>query len=330
MEYVSRNVNFGRDVSRISARTCIALGENLLDLTSLVLHLSERTNAFDYELMFDKLLTLETKSGKPRWKFLSWSILFKTIVVNNIIYPDDLLGSIAIPLERSLGRRGFLSSETNLFGKIKVNEDISNLLRLAVLENICNKISKAGNDLNEAHIKSNGKPFPPIDPSLVDAIVRNAMRKEGIPSEFPWHLTPEIHTGQAVYHYLLAVSNQKYHKFIAEFFGSGILNGKDFLQMDPSERGLLLIELERELSKILISITPKQVFSRNSDYNKSRLRISFSYSLLRNFKTEDNKGQLSLKFKTELEIFKEFRDGYKSDSITIVSLENPVEEVLMS
>jgi len=327
MEYVSRNVNFGNDVSRISARTCLAIGDNLLNLTGLFLHLSERTNSYDFELLFTKLLRLETRSGKPYWKFPAWSILFKTVVINNIIYPDDLLGSIVIPLDRALRGRGFLSSELNLFGNIKVDEEISFILRLAVLENICDKISKAGNDLNQAHIKTEGIPFPPIDPALVDAIVRRAMKPEGIPSKFPWHLIPEIHTGQAIYHYLLAVSNQKYHKFIAEFFGSGILNGKDFLQMDPSERGLLLIELEKELSKILISITPRQVTNGNSHYNQARLHISFSYSLLRHFKTDLAKDQFSLKFISELEIFKEFRGGFNSDPIIVSSLNAPEKEI---
>jgi len=327
MEYVSRNVNFGSDVSRISARTCLAIGDNLLNLTGLILHLSERTNSYDFELLFSKLLCLETSSGKPRWKFPAWSILFKTLVVNNIIYPDDLLGSIVIPLSRALKGRGFLSSELNLFGNIEINEDISSLLRLAILENICNKISKAGDELNQAHIESKGIPFPPIDPALVDAIVRRAMKPEGIPSKFPWHLIPEIHTGQAIYHYLLAVSNQKYHKFIAEFFGSGILNGKDFLQMDPSEKGLLLIELEKELSRILISITPRQINTGNPHYNLARLHISYSYSLLRNFKTDLAKDQFSLKFISELEIFKEFRGEFSSNPIVVCSLNVPDKEV---
>jgi len=325
MEYVSRNVNFGSDVSRISARNCAALGENLLDLASLVLHISERTDVFDWEILFNKLLRLETTQGRPRWKFPSWSILFRTLVVNNIIYPDELLGSITIPLERALRGRGFLPSEIDLFGRIKVSEEISTLLRLAVLENICDKISKAGKELNDAHIKSEGTPFPPIDPSLVDAIVRDALRKEGIPSKFPWHLCPEIHSGQAVYHYLLALSNQKYHKFLAEFFGSGILNGKEFLQMDSSERSSILIELEKELSRILVAITPKQVFNRrDSDYNRLRMRISFSYTLLRNFSTEETLGQLSLRFSSELEIFKDFCKDSQTESMAIVHLNQTV------
>lgn len=327
MEYVSRNVNFGRDVSRISARTCLAIGGNLLNITGLVLHLSERTNSYNFELLFTKLLNLETKSGKPYWKFPAWSILFKTIVVNNIIYPDDLLGSIVIPLDKALRGRGFLSSELNLFGNIKVDEEISFLLRLAVLENICNKISKAGEDLNQAHIKSEGNPFPPIDPALVDAIVSRALLPEGIPSKFPWHLIPEIHTGQAIYHYLLAVSNQNYHKFISEFFGSGLLNGKELLQMDTFERAQILILLEKELSKILISITPRQVLSGNIHYNQARLHISYSYSLLRNFKTEVTKDQFSLKFTSELEIFKEFREGFDSDPKIVSSLDVPEKEL---
>lgn len=327
VEYVSRNINFGSDVSRISARTCLALNENLLDITSLLLHITERTNTFDWEMLFTKLLELKTSSGRPRWKYPSWTILYKTLVVNNIIYPEELSGTVIIPLDRALRKKGFTSFEISLFGKIEVNEDISTLLRLAVLENICNKISTAGNELNERHIKSEGKPFPPIDPALVDAIVRDALRPEGIPSEFPWHLTPEIHTGQAVYHYLLAVSNQKYHKFIAELFGSGILNGNDFSKMESSEKCLLLIELEKELSKVLISITPKQVFGQKSDYNKSRLRISFSYSLLKYFSTEESKSQLHLKFKPEFDVFKEFRDGFASDPVAVSSLDTPEKVV---
>lgn len=321
MEYVSRNVNFGKDVSRISARNCQALDKNLLELTSLALHISERTEMFDYEMLFIKLRSLETSKGNKRWKFLSWIILYKTLVINDIIFPNEILGSIVIPLNKALRETTIVTSELDLYGNIKVNNDISLLLKLAVLENICKKISSAAETLNENHIEKEGNPFPPIDPSLVDTIVRNSMNEEGIPSKFPWNHLPDVNTGCATYHYMLSVSNQNYHKFSSEFFGSGILDGKDFTQLNLIEKSSLLDLLEGELSKILISMTPKQVFSkRDTNYHKARLRITHSYSLLKHFSTDENTDQIKLKFKYELELFKELNENH-STLIEISQLE---------
>jgi hypothetical protein len=41
-EFVSRNLNHGQDVSRISANICRAVGKNILDLPQLASHLKER------------------------------------------------------------------------------------------------------------------------------------------------------------------------------------------------------------------------------------------------------------------------------------------------
>jgi len=41
-EFVSRSLNYGKDVSRISANICRAVKKNLLDLPQLAVHLSER------------------------------------------------------------------------------------------------------------------------------------------------------------------------------------------------------------------------------------------------------------------------------------------------
>jgi hypothetical protein len=41
-EFASRNINNGRDVSRVSANICRAVKRNLLDLPELTRHLTER------------------------------------------------------------------------------------------------------------------------------------------------------------------------------------------------------------------------------------------------------------------------------------------------
>jgi hypothetical protein len=256
---------------------------------------------------------LKTSKGNPRWKFLSWIILYKTLVVNDIVFPNEILGSIVIPLNKALRETTIVTSELDLYGNIKVDNEISLLLKLAVLENICKKISSAAESLNENHIEKEGNPFPPIDPSLVDTIVRNSLNEDGIPSKFPWSLLPEVNTGCATYHYMLSVSNQNYHKFSSEFFGSGILDGKDFTRLNLEEKSSLLDLLEWELSKILISMTPKQVFSkRDTNYNKTRLRITHSYSLLKHFSSDKDTDQIKLKFKYELELFKELNENHST------------------
>jgi hypothetical protein len=305
MEYVSRNVNFGHDVSRISVRSCEAVGENLLDLTSLVLHINERTKVFDFHLLFKKLIDLKTRLGNPRFKIKSWIILYKTLMVNDIIYPNEILSSMPISIKNALSDFGHSSTELELFGNIKIDLEIQTLLKLHVLDNIVNKISTAGKELEINHIKENGKPFKLIDHLFVDAIVRRSL-EEGEISPFPWNLLPEVFDGCAVYHYMLAMSNQKYHKFVSELFGSGILNGKDFSLLNSEERLDLLSSLEEELTKILISVTPRQVFDkRESDYRKPRRKVSLSYGLLKYFSTPETLNQVHLKFSSELQTFKE-------------------------
>jgi hypothetical protein len=306
MEYVSRNVNFGYDVSRISARNCIALDENLLDITSLILHISERTNSFDHNIMFNKLIRLKNRSGSPKWKFPAWLILYKTLVVKNIIYPNDVLGSIAIPLKNALIGNGIKSHDLVLFNSIQVNSEFRTLLKIAVLDNISVKIQNAGKALEEKHFKEEGIPFPEINVLLVDAIVKRSLENKENILKFPWKLLPEVNNGCATYHLLLAMSTQKYHQFVSEFFGSGILNGKDFLSLNSEESYVLLDNLEQELSKVLISLMPKQIFrSGNTLFNEIRRKMSFSYSLLKYFSTEESTNQVKLKFKSEIELYKE-------------------------
>jgi hypothetical protein len=323
MEYVSRNVNLGKDVSRISARNCQALEKNLLDITSLVLHLHERTEVFDYELLFKNLRSLKTSKGNPRWKFRSWEILYKTLVLNNIIYPDEVLGSIAIPLYKALKETTIVNKELILFSDIKIDSDISLLLKIAVLDNICNKIVKAKETLINDHRGTEGNPFPPPDHSLVSAIVDNSLRPEGTPPVPIWNYLPDIDSGCATYQYMHALSLQNYHKFIAEFFGSRILNGEDFSQLELAEKIFLIDQLETELTRILISVTPKQVFGRqNSDYQKTRQRVSYSYSLLRHFSTEEDLDEFRLKFNCELEAILEMK-GYFPDNPIVVARSEP-------
>jgi len=301
----------------------------LLDITSLILHINERTEEFDFNILFKKMVDLKKKSGVPKWKFPAWTILFKTLVVNDIIYPDEVLSCIILPLYKALRDKGFNNPDLNLFGNLKVTTEFRNLLRLMVLDNLVKKISTAGEKLQEAHIKESGNPFPLICPSLVDAIVRRSLaeNKENIP-KFPWEKIPDVNSGCAVYHYMLALSNQKYHSFVAELFGSGILNDVDLVDLNTNQNFDLLNTLEKELSKVLISVVPKQVFGKkNSSYHKIRQRMSYSYSLLRNFSNEETVNQVFLKFNPELEKFKEL--GSKFDSVLDISSYNKPEEVVV-
>jgi len=312
MEYVSRNVNQGKDVSRISARNCLAIDSNLLDLTSLVLHINERTVEFDFNILFKKMVDSKKHSGVPRWKFPSWIILFKTLAVNDIIYPNETLSSILLPLEKALRDKGYNNPDLRLFSNLKVTTEFRNLLRLIVLDDLVKKILTAGKKLQENHIIEKGNPFPLIDPSLVDAIVRRSLaeNEENIP-KFPWEKIPDVDSGCAIYHYMLALSNQKYHKFVSELFGSGILNDVDLIDKNSNQNYDLLNSLEQELSKVLISVMPKQVFGKkNTSYHKIRLRMSYSYSLLKYFSNEETVNQVFLKFKHELEEFKELGSNF--------------------
>lgn len=71
-EFVSRNINYGQDVSRISANICRAVDKNIIDLPQLCSHLQER--GYQSTLNVSEILEQNKIKGRHR-KFLIRSFL---------------------------------------------------------------------------------------------------------------------------------------------------------------------------------------------------------------------------------------------------------------
>jgi hypothetical protein len=78
-EYVSRNLNYGFDVSRISANICRAIQKNVLDIPELCRHLSERE--FPVKL-FPLKSILSSVCSQSNFIFV-----IRTLVLQTLLYP---------------------------------------------------------------------------------------------------------------------------------------------------------------------------------------------------------------------------------------------------
>lgn len=103
-EYVSRNINYGKDVSRISLNLCRQVGKNIFFLPDLVAHLEERTESFDICTLINFLRNRVKPNGKTYYKPHIWSSLYKSMIVDNIIHDDKVFYRLLVDLERSLSQ----------------------------------------------------------------------------------------------------------------------------------------------------------------------------------------------------------------------------------
>jgi hypothetical protein len=78
-EYVSRNLNYGFDVSRISANICRAVQRNVLDIPELCRHLSERK--FPVKLFPLKSILTTICSEK------NYLNVIRTLLLQTLLYP---------------------------------------------------------------------------------------------------------------------------------------------------------------------------------------------------------------------------------------------------
>jgi hypothetical protein len=79
-EYVSRNINYGFDVSRISANICRAVQKNVLDIPELCRHLSER----DFPVRLFPIKSIIDASCKESIKLN----VIRTFVLQTLLYPS--------------------------------------------------------------------------------------------------------------------------------------------------------------------------------------------------------------------------------------------------
>jgi hypothetical protein len=78
-EYVSRNINYGRDVSRISANICRAVDQNILDIPELARHISERN--LDFTLPLKEIF-------KKQLKEKDWPKYIRTFHMLTLLFPS--------------------------------------------------------------------------------------------------------------------------------------------------------------------------------------------------------------------------------------------------
>jgi len=101
-EFVSRNINYGNDVSRISLSLCRKVGENIFYLSSLVKHLHERTSQFNWDGLIKELRVLKKPNGKPHFPDHIWFGLLGALVIDDIICEDKIFEPLANALTRML------------------------------------------------------------------------------------------------------------------------------------------------------------------------------------------------------------------------------------
>lgn len=101
-EYVSRNINYGKDVSRISLNLCRQVGKNIFFLPDLIAHLEERTESFDIGMLIGFLRLRVKSNGKPFYADHIWSSFYKALIVDNIINDDKIFYRLLVDLENSL------------------------------------------------------------------------------------------------------------------------------------------------------------------------------------------------------------------------------------
>jgi hypothetical protein len=91
-EFVSRNLNYGRDVSRISANICRAVVKNPLDLPQLCYHLNERE--FNNNIPIRKILRSTKCNNLLETKYV------KTFYILTMLYPNSGLNLLKKSLEK--------------------------------------------------------------------------------------------------------------------------------------------------------------------------------------------------------------------------------------
>jgi hypothetical protein len=171
-EYVSRNLNWGFDVSRISANICRAVKKNILELPELCRHLNERDVPF-YCLPLRKILEASIKGEK--------SLYIRTFMILTLLKPDvtelDLLRK---SLERDYGH--FIASDP-IISMLKNNiGDRESLHRRFLVESISETLC----DLEDQMKKIFKSQIPGYECSLdliEDSIKANSFKYADIASD---------------------------------------------------------------------------------------------------------------------------------------------------
>lgn len=324
-EYISRNINRGHDVSRISAKVCHSVGLNLLNLTSLYNHVSERCKIFDWELFLKRLLL---NPGKPKRLFKDHIIvnLWKILIVFNYIYKDGCLLDLSMKLDQVLRGALMLTVKEMSFLDyfVKSKDDSLILMRLAVIERDLRRIF-------DEIIKLDKLFQIEITDDFSNKILGYLINKSrGKPNTvFPWesvdfkkeYLSP----GKR---FLICKGVNSFHKFQAELLG-GKRKFKQIDGMDTFDHIRFLDNLEYSIKDTLISMIPKQLSEKKtfpSDHSL-RMKIKSCNHLLRYFvNDEEYETAINITFKYEMSYLKDWIE----DSNSKVSKETSRQESVIA
>jgi hypothetical protein len=147
-EYVSRNVNKGVDVSRISLNLSRQVGQNIFYLSSLFHHIEERTSNFEWHYFINEIKNHKNDNGNPLYKDHIWSSYYRSLIVLNII---DGGNDYYIPLINNISNFVDKQDSSNIiFGR---NFESYELLKILLMLNDCeymySQVIKAHGDLED-------------------------------------------------------------------------------------------------------------------------------------------------------------------------------------
>lgn len=320
-EYISRNINHGQDVSRISARVCHSFGINLLNITSLYTHILERCEIFDWELFLQRIF-LNPDTSKRRYKDHIIINLWKILIVFNYIYQDGCLLGISIKLDKVLRQANMFTikeqSFLNYFEKSK--EDSLVIMRLAVMERDLRRIFEEAVKIDKLFSEKIEDTF---SNRTLDYLINKSRGKPDL--VFPWdQIEFEKESLSPGKRFLICKGVNSFHKFQAELLG-GRRKFNKIDGMNTSNHIKFLDNLEYFIKDTLISMIPKQLSEKkvNPIEHSLRMKISSCNGLLKYFlNDEEFETAVNTTFKYEILYLK----GWVEDAQAKISEEKIRQE----
>lgn len=193
-EYVSRNINYGLDVSRISAKLCLSIRDNLLAVKSLLLHLEERGAIINVTRLFRDLMSLTRQSGSSRFKPWEFTMFWKSLICHKVLYDDTHSLVLASALKCFLQEETLLNEEEIEFYHLVTDSEEYwyCLLSSSILE------SKRAIDAISNEIDIPDSELSDMDLAIVNWYVSKSTSDKSIPS-FCWEsLDPSKSYGEII------------------------------------------------------------------------------------------------------------------------------------
>lgn len=134
-EFVSRNLNHGKDVSRISANICRAVGKNILDLPQLASHLSERD--------LNIIIPMREIFKIVKIKEINYLSYLRTFVALSMLYPNKGLHLLTRSVRSEFPKEYYEDEVINIlnsFGKGAIEDTFKSYQVGILLNSIIHKL----------------------------------------------------------------------------------------------------------------------------------------------------------------------------------------------